>query len=199
MCSSSAEMHRVLKRGGRAVISDIVSDEDIPSHLQSDKSLWSGCLSGAHREDLFLRAFEDAGFYGIEILERQEEPWAVVEGIEFRSQTVRAYKGKEGPCLERNQAVVYKGPWRAVIDDDGHKLVRGERTAVCDKTYHLYGRAPYGAQIEQIEPHQPIALDQAEDFDCRGHRVRDPRETKGDGASLTVLPDQDCCGPSDCC
>jgi arsenite methyltransferase len=46
------EMHRVLKRGGRAVMSDIVSDEDVPAHLQQDTTLWSGCVSGAWRDIL---------------------------------------------------------------------------------------------------------------------------------------------------
>ena len=100
------EMHRVLNRGGRAVISDIVSDEDVPKHLQRDAQLWSGCISGAFREDQFVRAFEDAGFYGIKILARQTEPWAIVEGIEFRSITVQAFKGKDGPCLDRKHAVI---------------------------------------------------------------------------------------------
>ena len=39
-------------------------------------------------------------------------PWAVVNGIEFRSMTVLAYKGKEGPCDDHREAVVYKGPWK---------------------------------------------------------------------------------------
>lgn len=56
--------------------------------------------------------FAEAGFYGIEILTRQDTPWQVIDGIEFRSLTVRAYKGKEGECLERNQAIIYKGPWK---------------------------------------------------------------------------------------
>ena len=65
-------------------------------------------------------AFEEAGFYGTEILARQSEPWAVVEGIEFRSLMLQAFKGKQGPCLDRKQAVIYTGPWKAVIDDNGH-------------------------------------------------------------------------------
>ena len=194
------DMHRVLKRGGRAVVSDIVSDEDVPAHLRQDRKLWSGCISGAHREDAFLQAFEEAGFYGIEIVDRQSEPWAVVEGIEFRSITVRAYKGKDGPCLERKQAVIYKGPWKTVTDDDGHKLIRGRRIAVCDKTYQIYSREPYRRQIEPIEPHESIPLDDAAPFDCHATAVRPPQETKGkSAASLTILPEEDCCGPSECC
>src|SRR5216683_6321906 len=41
------EIFRVLKKGGRAVISDIVSDEEVPEEMQSDSELWSGCISGA--------------------------------------------------------------------------------------------------------------------------------------------------------
>ncbi len=70
-----SEIHRVFKRGGRAVISDIVCDEDPTPSILEDPELWSGCISGAFREDRFLKMFEQAGFYGIEMLVRQEEPW----------------------------------------------------------------------------------------------------------------------------
>jgi len=194
-----AEMFRVLRRGGRAVISDIVADEDVPEHLRNDPQLWSGCLSGAFREDKFLQAFEEAGFYGIEIVSRQSEPWAIVEGIEFRSVTVRSYKGKQGPCLERRQAVIYNGPWKAVIDDDGHKLPRGERVAVCDKTFNIYSRPPYAGQITPVPPHVPVPLEEAQPFDCRRSAVRTVAETKGDAHDVTVLPETPCCGPGECC
>src|SRR5438876_8793297 len=38
------EIFRVLKKGGRAVISDIVSDEEVPEEMQNDPELWSGCI-----------------------------------------------------------------------------------------------------------------------------------------------------------
>jgi SAM-dependent methyltransferase len=110
------EIFRVLKRGGRAVISDIVSDEDVPLHLQQDAELWSGCMSGALREGRFLQAFEDAGFCGVSLAARAEQPWRVVDGIEFRSVTVLAYKGKEGACLDHRQALIYRGPFRQVVE-----------------------------------------------------------------------------------
>ena len=87
------ELYRVLKVGGRAVISDIVCDREVPEALTRDPELWSGCVSGAFREDGFLRAFEDAGFSEAAFKERAPEPWRTIEGIEFRSATVVAFRG----------------------------------------------------------------------------------------------------------
>lgn len=89
-----AEIYRVLKRGGRAVISDIVAGQPVPERLQSDPELWSGCISGALTESDFLESFRLAGFSEVRILSRQSAPWRVVDGIEFRSLTVEALKGK---------------------------------------------------------------------------------------------------------
>lgn len=193
-----AEMFRVLKRGGRVAISDIVSDEDVPKHLQDNPELWSGCISGAFREDLFLEAFEKAGFYGIEIVKRDEKPWRIVEGIEFRSLTVTAFKGKQGECWERNQAVIYKGPWKKVIDDDGHILERGQRMAVCEKTFQIYSKEPYNSQIIAVEPLENIALENAKEFDCRRTAKRNPRETKGLDYDLTDVS-KELCSTEGCC
>ncbi len=194
-----AEMFRVLRRGGRVAVSDIVADEDVPEHLRSDPEQWSGCISGAYREDAFLRAFEAAGFHGIELVKREREPWRTVEGIEFRSVTVVAHKGKQGPCLERNQAVVYRGPFRKVEDDDGHAFPRGERIAVCDKTFHLLQRAPYVGSFEPIEPREPIPIDEARPFDCRRSARRHPREMKGTNYTPTTDPAPAICGPDGAC
>ncbi len=191
------EIFRVLKRGGRAVISDIVCDEDVPVDLQNDPELWSGCISGAFREDEFLQVFEDAGFYGVQVLKLDEEPWQTVKGIEFRSMTIEAFKGKQGECLERNQAVIYKGPFKKVLDDDNHPMERGKRYAVCDKFYQIYKKAPYAEFFEFIEPHENIPLEDAEEFDCNTTRERHARETKGQNYDATT-ESSDCCG-TDCC
>lgn len=180
------EIFRVLKKGGRAVISDIVSDEEIPLHLQNDAYLWSGCISGAYTEEGFLKAFEDAGFHGIEILKRDDTPWQTVEGIEFRSVTIQAWKGKQGPCFERNQAVIYKGPFRKVLDDDGHAMERGKRYAVCDKTFQLYQKSPYREHFAFVEPLTAVPPEEALPFDCSGMRERHPKETKGQDYNATT-------------
>ena len=193
------EMFRVVKRGGRAVIREITSDEDVSSHLRNDPQLWSGRIAGACREDEFLQALEAAGFHGMQIVQRDAEPWRTIEGIEFRTVTAVAFKGKQGLCLERHQAVIYRGPFRKVEDDDGHAYFRGERMAVCDKTFHLLQREPYAGLFEPIEPRDAIPLDDAAAFDCRRSARRHPRETKGGDYQLTTPDPNACCEPGGSC
>ncbi len=193
-----AESFRVLRRGGRVVISDIVADEPVPDHLKNDPELWSGCVSGALEQGEFLRAFEQAGFYGIEILKRDSAPWRTVEGIEFRSITVRAFKGKQGACLDCNQAVIYRGPWRKVEDDDGHTLTRGQPMAVCEKTFRIYSSAPYSEDILPVPPREAVAPESAPVFDCSRDTARHPRETKGLEYRTTTNGNAACCGPEGC-
>ena len=191
------EIFRVLKIGARAVISDIVSDEEVPEHLQNDPALWSGCISGALTEEGFLKAFSDAGFHGIQILKRDDEPWQTVEGIEFRSVTIEAFQGKQGPCLERNQAVIYRGPFKEILDDDGHRMERGLRYAVCDKTYNLYRKAPYQSFFEFVSPLTEIPLALAKPFDCSRSAFRHPKETKGRDYTATTDAST-CCDGGGC-
>lgn len=207
------EMFRVVKPGGRVAISDIVSDEDIPERLQKDPVLWSGCISGAFREDLFLEAFVAAGFEGVKIEKRDAEPWRTVEGIEFSSYTVTAYKPLTGPCLDQKHAVLYRGPWSQVADDDGHVFVRGERTAVCGRTYRFMTdpHGPFAGEVFGIEPRQAVPEAEAAPFDCPRTAPRHPRETKGEDYRATsesagtsccgapvpeTIEEDSCCGPA---
>jgi arsenite methyltransferase len=193
------EIFRVLKKGGRAVISDIVSDEDVPEEMQNDPDLWSGCISGALTEEGFLAAFENAGFYGIEILKRDRDPWRTLQGVEFRSVTIQAFKGKQGACFERNQAVIYRGPFKEVLDDDNHRMERGKRYAVCDKTYNLYKKAPYREFFEFVDPVVYVPLAEAKPFDCLSTTLRHPKETKGRNYDVTTEANDKCCDGGSCC
>ncbi len=194
------EMFRVLRRGGRVAVSDIVSDEPVPQALKRDAKLWSGCIAGAFQEAAFLAAFERAGFHGIAMDRYDQQPWRTVRGIQFRSVTVVARKGKQGPCWERNQAVIYKGPWRKVEDDDGHTLLRGQRMAVCDKTYRLLTGQPYADEVIAVPPRKEIPLEKARPFACGQTALRSPAETKGKRYRKTDKAAAACCAPgSDCC
>ena len=149
-----AEIFRVLKPGGRVAISDIVADEAVPQHLQDDPELWSGCISGAFQEQAFLQAFLDAGFVAVAYDKWQAEPWQVVEDIEFRSVTLTATRQVMEECLDYGHAVIYKGPFSEVSDDDGHVFPRGERMAVCEHTFRLLTEGPYREQFIGIAPAQ---------------------------------------------
>jgi arsenite methyltransferase len=192
------EIFRVLKKGGHAVICDIVSDEEVPEEMQNDPELWSGCISGALTEEGFIGAFETAGFYGIQISKRDAQPWRTVKGIEFRSATIEAFKGKQGECFERNQAVIYRGPFKEVLDDDNHRMQRGKRYAVCDKTYNLYKKAPYREFFEFVDPIADVPLAEAKPFDCSRTSLRHPKETKGQDYNATTEPNNKCCDGGSC-
>lgn len=139
------EIYRVVKPGGRISISDIVCDRDVPLSMQQDPELWSGCISGAFREDLFLQAFADAGFHGVEIVHRDAEPWQVVEGIDFRSVTVRAFKAEAGEARDLGQKLIYHGPFTQVEDESGQLFERGVHTHVDSETFaRLTGEAYAG-------------------------------------------------------
>ena len=85
------------------------------------------------------------------------------------------------------------------VDDDGHTLVRGERTAVCEKTFGLLAGEPYADQVFPVLPRVPVSPGAMQPFDCRGAQRRHPRESKGTGYTETTAPAPDACGDGDCC
>ncbi len=190
------EIFRVLRPGGRIAICDIVSDEPVPEGLMRDPELWSGCVSGAFQEGEILERLEAAGFYGLALDTWKESPFRTVRGIEFRSVTITGRKGKEGPCYDGNDAVIYRGPWREVRDDDGHVFRRGERAAVCAKTYRILTSAPYAEQMVPVPSR--VEVEGQKDFDCRRKAPRHPKETKGEDYVVTS-EGASSCGPDGCC
>jgi hypothetical protein len=133
---------RVLKDHGRAVISDIVADREVPAHQQVDGRLWGECLSGALSEDHFLSLLRRAGFHGVEILRRA--PWRTVEEVTYLTVTVRAWKyAKQAGCVFVGQQATYLGPFEAVVDEEGHRFPRGVPIEVCTDTAARLEQPPY--------------------------------------------------------
>jgi len=168
------EFYRVLKKQGRLALIDFVSDESLSDHLLRHPD----CPAGFQELEL-MEVLESAKFHGIEIGHLDQDPVASLEGVAFRRLLIQAHKGKEGMCLERYQGVIYLGPWKVVEDDDGHILKRGQRFAVCDKTFHIYKRPPYTGQFVYLEPATDVPLEQAKPWDVRHPAERLPCETKG--------------------
>ena len=190
-----AEIFRVLKPGGRVAISDIVSDEAVPAHLQKDPHLWSGCISGAFEEKAFMQAFLDAGFIGVSYDKWDSEPWQVVEGIEFRSVTLTAWKPVSTAALDGGQAVIYKGPFKEVYDDYGRVYRRGDRVAVSERFFENLTQGAYKDQFIGVQPHSAPAEKSA--FCAKPGTLRPVKETKGgshqSGAGKGTSGSSGCC------
>lgn len=176
------EIHRVLTPGGRCVLALVTTDEEAPEQ---------GTNAGPYnRVPLESRVFEDlesAGLYGMSLLARDEEPFARADDTQFRRMRLVAYKGKEGPCWERVQAVLFKGPFSQATDDDGHVFARGVRTAVCEKTFRILSRPPYNTFFEMIEPEVATSSDKRTPFPCASAPViRRAIETKTGHSELNA-------------
>jgi len=159
------EVWRVLKDHGRAVVSDIVSDRDVPPKMRADGKLWGECISGALTEQAFLSALERAGFYGVSILSKT--PWRIVEGCQFFSVTVRGYKfEKKAGCKFVGQYAVYRGPQKAVVDEEGHLFPRGIPVEICTDTAAKLSQKPYADSFVISNNPTAAGFDQEDDNGC---------------------------------
>jgi radical SAM protein with 4Fe4S-binding SPASM domain len=164
------EMWRVLTDHGRLVVSDIVTEEPVPPHLQANARLWGECLSGALTEDEFLSFLEQAGFYGLSVLRKTY--WKEVEGYRFFSVTVRGYKyEKKAGCVFIGQTAIYRGPFKSIIDEEGHLFPRNEAIEVCTDTAAKLLQPPYQGLFTVTDPTREIPEDYL----------------------------SSCCGPAGCC
>jgi MoaA/NifB/PqqE/SkfB family radical SAM enzyme/SAM-dependent methyltransferase len=150
------EIWRVLENHGRIVISDIVSEWEVPPHLKVNPQLWGECLVGALTQDEFLAQLEQAGFYGLTTLTRTY--WKEVEGHAFFSLTIEGYKyEKADGCVYRGHRAVYLGPGKAIADEEGHLFPRNEPYEVCTDTVEKLQRTPYREMFVILEPGENAA------------------------------------------
>ncbi len=174
------EIFRVLRPGGRIAISDIVSDRPVPQSMKQDPDLWSGCISGAFEESEFADAFAAAGFSGVCYDKWDPQPWQVVEGISFRSVTLTAVKPARGVANAENKAVMYRGPFAAVIDESGRRYDRGSHEAVSESTRELLLNTAFGNAF--IDLSNRMATETAASC-CGGPKTADIAEPDGRATS----------------
>ena len=68
------EAFRVLKPGGRLMVSDIVLLTALPHEIQGSIEAYVGCIAGAVKKDTYIQAIQAAGFQGVTILEETTFP-----------------------------------------------------------------------------------------------------------------------------
>ncbi|MCK5257849.1 MAG: methyltransferase domain-containing protein, partial [Deltaproteobacteria bacterium] len=74
------ETYRVLKPGGRILISDIVT-HNLPQMIKDNMDAWVGCVAGALEEGDYLNTIRDAGFKDVEIVGRMVFDEGLVKGL----------------------------------------------------------------------------------------------------------------------
>jgi len=68
------ETFRVLKPGGRIMVSDVVLSKELPDFLKNSDEAYIGCISGAPLKDEYLKTIENAGFKEVEIVSEVSIP-----------------------------------------------------------------------------------------------------------------------------
>ncbi len=66
------EAFRVLKPGGRVLVSDVVTQDELPDEIRRDPEMWAGCIAGALKEEEYLQKMINAGFKNIHVLLKQD-------------------------------------------------------------------------------------------------------------------------------
>lgn len=137
------EAFRVLKPGGRLIMSDPIATRPIPLHLQQDERLRAMCLSGALTYEEYIKHLIDAGFGQVEI--RAKRPYRLLDCQSYQldeplllesldSVSFKVLIPEDGACIFTGKTGIYTGTQEFFDDNAGHILQRGVPAAVCDKT-----------------------------------------------------------------
>ncbi len=75
------EAFRVLDKGGRLAISDVVASTELPEHIRKDLALYTGCVAGASQIAAIKEMLKDAGFSNIQIAPKDESRSFIKEWV----------------------------------------------------------------------------------------------------------------------
>lgn len=105
------EIFRLLRPGGRMVISDITTDGTLPDHIRFNPRLRGECLAGALPRTDLLNLLTKIGFEQVETL--SELPWRAVDGAQFHADTICAVKPLEPAVRPLPYAGIRRAPARS--------------------------------------------------------------------------------------
>ena len=91
-----AEIYRLLKNGGRFVISDIYSNEPVPAEYANDPIAVAECWAGSITKSEYIDIIKTSGFKDFQILE-ESQPYPKGK-IEVSSFTITANKDEYSCC-----------------------------------------------------------------------------------------------------
>lgn len=146
-----AEAFRVLKPGGRLIMSDPIASRPIPPVLQQDDRLRALCLSGALPYEDYLQHLVDTGFGQVDV--RARRPYRLLDTHQYsldqplllESLDTVSFKvplPPDGACIFTGKTAIFSGPSESFDDQAGHILQRGVPLGVCDKTALILGQHP---------------------------------------------------------
>lgn len=69
-----ADTFRVLKPGGRLMVSDIVLQKDLPEFVKDSITAYVGCVAGADLKDVYVETIRKAGFQDVKIVDEVTYP-----------------------------------------------------------------------------------------------------------------------------
>ncbi len=100
------EAFRVLKPGGRLMVSDIVLRRELPEAILNSVSAYVGCISGAVSKDEYLDAIKNAGFSEIDVLDERVFPIADIAHDVTAKVVIEAYGTSPERIRELEDSVI---------------------------------------------------------------------------------------------
>jgi SAM-dependent methyltransferase len=111
------EAARVLRPGGRMVISDIILDRELPEVVKDDVEAYVGCIAGAMQRTAYFEAIEAAGFDSVELL--KDGDYLAMLGEDALPDSLRGKMRENGIRMEdlagRIRSVTYRAKRTSVI------------------------------------------------------------------------------------
>jgi DNA-binding transcriptional ArsR family regulator/catechol 2,3-dioxygenase-like lactoylglutathione lyase family enzyme len=135
-----AEVYRVLAPKGRVVLHQLTADRPLLDGVPSLPGPAAVVRDVPVDRDVLAWA-EEAGFDQIRLIKFSSAPTFETDGVTLREMIVEARK----PAEEVNAdevTVVYKGPFRNLIDDSGRVFRRGERVGIRAETWNVIQSGP---------------------------------------------------------